>query len=66
MIIKHHESIPRSLRTLLRVGTMTGLTDGQLLERFAMAGGETAEAGILRAWSEAWPDGSTYMPGRLA
>jgi RNA polymerase sigma factor (sigma-70 family) len=31
------------LRTLFSVGAMTGLTDGQLLERFATHGGEAAE-----------------------
>jgi RNA polymerase sigma factor (sigma-70 family) len=33
----------RCLRTLFGVGTMTGLTDGQLLERFADGRGEAAE-----------------------
>jgi len=33
----------RALRTLFEVGTLTGLTDGQLLERFATGPGEGAE-----------------------
>ncbi len=32
-----------SLRTLFHVGSFTGLTDGQLLERFALRDGEVAE-----------------------
>jgi RNA polymerase sigma factor (sigma-70 family) len=33
-----------SLQTLFRVGTLSGLTDGQLLERFAQARGDPAES----------------------
>jgi RNA polymerase sigma factor (sigma-70 family) len=34
----------RHIHTLFRVGTAAGLTDGQLLERFAARGGEAAES----------------------
>src|SRR5271167_2693435 len=38
-----HDAGSRYIRTLFNVGTVGGLTDGQLLERFAARGGETAE-----------------------
>jgi RNA polymerase sigma-70 factor (ECF subfamily) len=44
MALRRHQTIPRSLRTLLHGGTITGLTDGQLIERFALREVETAEA----------------------
>ena len=36
-------AVAQQLRTLFHLGTVRELTDGQLLERFATAGGETAE-----------------------
>ena len=36
-------AVAHQLRTLFHVGTVGELTDGQLLERFATGGGETAE-----------------------
>ncbi len=44
MALKHHQTVPGSLRTLFHGGALTGLTDGQLLERFALREVETAEA----------------------
>jgi hypothetical protein len=35
----------RHVRTLFSTGAVAGLTDGQLLERFATRGGEAAEMG---------------------
>ena len=43
MTSPHHEDGLRSLRTLFHAGTGSGLTDGQLLERFATRGGEASE-----------------------
>jgi RNA polymerase sigma factor (sigma-70 family) len=39
-----HVTGSRDVRTLFTVGTVAGLTDGQLLERFTLRGGEAAEA----------------------
>lgn len=39
-----HGMTSRRLRMLFEVGTTTGLTDGQLLERFATRSGDSAEA----------------------
>ena len=44
MALKREQTVPRSLRTLFHGGTFTGLTDGQLLERFAVREVKTAEA----------------------
>jgi hypothetical protein len=38
-----HDPGSRYVRTLFNVGTVGGLTDGQLLERFTAQGGEAAE-----------------------
>ena len=38
-----HDAGSRYVRMLFNVGTVGGLTDGQLLERFTAQGGETAE-----------------------
>src|SRR4051794_16599832 len=43
MAKKRHGTALRHIRTLLDVGTIGGLTDGQLLERYAGRGGEAAE-----------------------
>ena len=43
MILRRNRSGPPALRVLFDAGTATGLTDGQLLERFATRGGESAE-----------------------
>jgi RNA polymerase sigma factor (sigma-70 family) len=37
-------SLPRGLQTLFHAGTLTGVTDGQLLERFALRDGEGSES----------------------
>ncbi len=37
-------SLPRGLQTLFHAGSLTGVTDGQLLERFALRDGEASEA----------------------
>jgi hypothetical protein len=47
MALKRQQTVPRSLRTLFHGGTFIGLTDGQLLERFALRDVETAEATIM-------------------
>ena len=40
----HHDANGlRGLHALLRAGTAVGLTDGQLLERFATRGGDDSE-----------------------
>jgi RNA polymerase sigma factor (sigma-70 family) len=39
-----HRTVPNSLRTLFHVGSFSGLTDEQLLKRFALREGEDAEA----------------------
>jgi hypothetical protein len=44
MALKRQQTVPRLLPTLFHGGTFTGLTDGQLLERFALRDVETAEA----------------------
>ena len=36
--------MPRGLRTLFHAGSLTGVTDGQLLERFALRDGEASES----------------------
>src|SRR5262249_42360824 len=38
----------RELRTLLSVGTLAGLTDAQLLDRYATRGDETAFAALVQ------------------
>ena len=43
MILRRNRSDPPVLRMLFDAGTATGLTDGQLLERFATRGGDAAE-----------------------
>lgn len=43
MILRRNRSGPPALRMLFDAGTATGLTDGQLLERFATRGGDAAE-----------------------
>ncbi len=43
MILRRNRSGPPALRMLFDAGTATGLTDGQLLERFATRGGDSAE-----------------------
>jgi hypothetical protein len=35
---------PRGLQTLFHLGSLTGITDGQLLERFARRDGEASES----------------------
>ena len=44
MLPNRDQAVPRSLRTLFHDGSLTGLTDGQLLERFASRDGEATEA----------------------
>ena len=44
MATNRQRTVPRSLGMLFRGGSLTGLTDGQLLERFAVREVETAEA----------------------
>jgi RNA polymerase sigma factor (sigma-70 family) len=43
---QHNQSTHRSLRVLFDAGTVAGLTDGQLLERFAAQRGETSELAV--------------------
>ena len=43
MTSQRNRSAHRSLRALFDAGTVAGLTDGQLLERFAARSGETSE-----------------------
>jgi RNA polymerase sigma-70 factor (ECF subfamily) len=44
MALNRQRTVPRSLRLLFHGGSLTGLTDGQLLERFAVREVETADA----------------------
>ena len=44
MLPNRNQAVPRSLRTLFHDGSLTSLTDGQLLERFAARDGEAAES----------------------
>jgi RNA polymerase sigma-70 factor (ECF subfamily) len=44
MALNRQRTVPQSLRMLFHGGSLTGLTDGQLLERFAVREVETAEA----------------------
>jgi RNA polymerase sigma factor (sigma-70 family) len=44
VIVRRNRFGPPALRMLFDAGTATGLTDGQLLERFATRGGDSAEA----------------------
>jgi RNA polymerase sigma factor (sigma-70 family) len=44
LALNRHRTVPNSLHTLFHAGSFTGLTDGQLLERFAVRDEETAEA----------------------
>ena len=37
-------AVPRGLQTLFHAGSLVGVTDGQLLERFALRDGEASEA----------------------
>ena len=49
MIGEHRTSVPASLQRLLMDGTMTGLSEAQLLERFLARGDQAAfEAIVLR------------------
>jgi HlyD family secretion protein len=41
--VRHNGHVLRSLRTIFDAGTVAGLTDGQLLERFATRSGSPAE-----------------------
>ena len=41
---KRDRVVPSGLRTLFHTGSLTGLTDGQLLERYALGDGEGAES----------------------
>jgi hypothetical protein len=43
---QHNQSAHRYLRVLFDAGTVAGLTDGQLLERFAAQRGETSELAV--------------------
>ena len=43
MAAQRQRSAHRCLRVLFDGGTLVGLTDGQLMERFATRGGESAE-----------------------
>ena len=54
---KSTESLARDLSTLFRLGAAAGLTDGQLLDRFAAGG----EGGLRGDRAEARANG----PGRL-
>ena len=56
------ETIPKPLRSLLETGSMAGMTDGQLVERFAASrdsGGEAAFAALVVA---ARADGDGRLP----
>jgi RNA polymerase sigma factor (sigma-70 family) len=43
MTIRQNGAVPRQFRTLFNLGSIGGLTDGQLLERFATGQGEAPE-----------------------
>ena len=44
MLSNRNRVVPLGLRTLFHTGSLTGLTDGQLLERYALQDGEEAES----------------------
>ena len=44
MPANRNQVVPRCLKTLFHVGSLTGVTDGQLLERFARRDGEASES----------------------
>ncbi len=50
----------RELRDLFRSGSSVGLTDGQLLARYA---GFERRTGLRCPGGAAWPDGPVNMPG---
>ena len=56
--------VGESLRTLFSVGTLSGLTDGQLLERFAAVRGGTpeSEAAFTASGGAPWADGAVRLP----
>ena len=53
-----------ALHTLFDVGTLTGLTDGQLLDRFARGGHEGAEAAFAPFGGSARPHGAEGVSRR--
>jgi hypothetical protein len=56
----------RHLGTLFSVGVTAGLTDGQLLERFATGTGEASEMAFGALGGAARADGAPHLPWRAA
>ena len=56
----------RSIRALFTAGTVGGLTDGQLLERFTEPRRRWRRAGLRQPGRAAWSDGPACVPDRAA
>ena len=57
--------IGSSMQVLLDVGTLGGLTDGQLLERFLRGRTGRGRGRVRAPGAAAWNDGSQRLSGRV-
>ena len=62
--VEGNGAVPRSIHALLRAGTFGGLTDGQLLERFATPRRRGGRAGLRGPGGAARADGPARLPRR--
>ena len=59
-----NKAVVKGVRTLFDAGTATGLSDGQLLERYLRRGDDSAEAAFAGPGRAARADGAPRLPGR--
>ena len=57
-------AVLRDIQTLFDTGTASGLSDRQLLERFASRRDASAEAAFEALGAASWADGATSLPQR--